>query len=99
MEAVVHPELHEQLVRLLGERIRFAFPLARYTSFRIGGPADAFAEPTTLEELRTLLAILYAEGVPFFLLGGGTNLLISDKGIRGVVIKLGDGFNYASWKE
>lgn len=95
----MHPELREQLVRLLGERIRFAFPLARYTSFRIGGPADAFAEPTTLEELRTLLAILHAEGVPFFLLGGGTNILISDRGVRGVVIKLGDGFNYASWKE
>ncbi len=95
----MRPELREQLVRFLGERIRFAFPLARYTSFRIGGPADAFAEPTTLEELRTLLAILHTEGVPFFLLGGGTNLLISDKGVRGVVIKLGDGFNYTSWKE
>ena len=95
----MRPELREQLVQLLGERIRFGCPLARYTSFRIGGPADAFAEPTTLAELQTLLAILHAERIPFFLLGGGTNLLISDKGVRGVVIKLGHGFNYALWQE
>ena len=95
----MRPELHDYLVSLLGERVRFALPLARYTSFRIGGPADVFAEPTTLEELRTLLALLHAETLPFFLLGGGTNILVSDKGVRGVVIKLGDGFNYACWKE
>jgi UDP-N-acetylmuramate dehydrogenase len=95
----VRPELREQLVRLLAEQVRFTLPLAHYTSFRIGGPADAFAEPRTVEELQTLLALLHGEGVPFFLLGGGTNLLVSDKGVRGVVIKLGDGFNYASWQE
>lgn len=95
----MRPELRDQLVSLLGERVCFALPLARYTSFRIGGPADAFAEPTTLEELRTLLALLHAEPLPFFLLGGGTNILVSDKGVRGVAIKLGDGFNYACWEE
>jgi UDP-N-acetylmuramate dehydrogenase len=95
----MRPELHDQFVSLLGERVRFALPLARYTSFRIGGPADVFAEPITLEELRTLLALLHAETLPFFLLGGGTNILVSDKGVRGVVIKLGDGFNYACWEE
>ena len=95
----MRPELHDQFVSLLGERVRFALPLARYTSFRIGGPADVFAEPTTLEELRMLLALLHAENLPFFLLGGGTNILVSDTGVRGVVIKLGDGFHYACWEE
>ncbi len=95
----MRPELRDQLVSLLGERVRFALSLARYTSFRIGGPADVFAEPTTLEELRTLVALLHAENLPFFLLGGGTNILVSDHGVRGVVIKLGDGFNYACWEE
>lgn len=95
----MRPELRNQLVSLLGEHVRFVLPLARYTSFRIGGPADVFAEPTTLEELQTLLALLHAESLPFFLLGGGTNILVSDKGVRGVVIKLGDGFNYACWEE
>ena len=95
----MRPELRGRLVSLLGERVRFALPLARYTSFRLGGPADVFAEPTTLEELRTLLALLHAESLPFFLLGGGTNVLVSDKGVRGAVIKLGEGFNYTRWEE
>ncbi len=92
-------ELREQLIGLLGERLRFAVPLTRYTSFRVGGPAEVFAEPDTLTELQTLVALLHQESVPYFLLGGGTNILISDKGIRGVVIKLGEGFNYSRWEE
>ena len=92
-------ELREQLIGLLGERLRFAVPLTRYTSFRVGGPAEVFAEPDTLTELETLVALLHQESVPYFLLGGGTNILISDKGIRGVVIKLGEGFNYSRWEE
>ncbi len=93
------PELRERLVGVLGERVRFCFSLARHTSFRIGGPADAFAEPDTLAELQALIALLHEEAVPLFLLGGGTNILVSDKGVRGMVVKLGDGFNYAKWTE
>lgn len=95
----MRPELRERVTSLLGERVRFSFPLARHTSFRIGGPADAFAEPDTLGELQTLLAWLHEESVPVFLLGGGTNILVSDRGVRGVVVKLGDGFNYERWAE
>jgi len=95
----VRPELRERLTSLLGERVRFSFPLARHTSVRIGGPADVFVEPDTLAELQTLLALFDEESVPVFLIGGGTNILVSDKGVRGVVIKLGDGFNYARWEE
>ena len=95
----MRPELCERLTNLLGERVRFSFSLARHTSFRIGGPADAFAEPDTLDELQTLLALLSEESVPMFLLGGGTNILVSDKGVRGIVVKLGDGFNYVRWEE
>jgi len=61
-------------------------PMSRHTSFRIGGPADLFAEPSSAEELETLLRTLYQVGEGPFLLGNGTNLLISDKGIRGVVV-------------
>ncbi|MSQ47795.1 MAG: UDP-N-acetylmuramate dehydrogenase [Deltaproteobacteria bacterium] len=93
------PELRDRFVSLLSERVRFALPLARFTSFRIGGLADVFAEPATLEELRTLLVLLHAEHLPFFLLGGGTNILVSDNGVRGVVMKLGAGFHYACWAE
>lgn len=92
-------ELQERLISLLGERVRFAVPLARHTSFRVGGPADVFAAPDNLQELQTLVALLRQESIPCFLLGGGTNILVSDKGVRGVVLKLGEGFNYACWEE
>jgi UDP-N-acetylmuramate dehydrogenase len=92
-------ELRKQLGSLLGERLRFTVPLMRYTSFRVGGPAEVFAEPDTLTELQALVALLHQESVPYFLLGGGTNILISDKGIHGVVIKLGEGFDYGRWEE
>lgn len=95
----MRPELGERLVQLLGERVQFSFVLARHTSFRIGGPADAFAEPTTLAELQALIALLHAESIPMFVLGSGTNILVSDKGVRGVVVKLGDGFLYSRWAE
>lgn len=98
-EVRVQIELRRQLTCLLHERVRFDVPLARYTSFRIGGPADALAEPATLAELQALLTLLHQEAVPFFLLGGGTNILVSDKGVRGVVIRLGEGFKYSRWEE
>jgi UDP-N-acetylmuramate dehydrogenase len=91
-------ELKERLTNLLGEGVRFAVPLARHTSFRIGGPADVLAQPNSPREIKALVALLYAEAIPFFLLGGGTNILVSDKGVRGIVIKLGEGFNYVHWQ-
>jgi UDP-N-acetylmuramate dehydrogenase len=94
----VRIEWQERLIALLGERARFAVPLARYTSFRVGGPAEVFAEPDSLEELRNLIVLLHQASVPYFLLGGGTNILVSDKGVHGVVIKLGEGFNYSYWE-
>jgi UDP-N-acetylmuramate dehydrogenase len=73
--------------------------LARYTSFRVGGPADVFVEPHTVEELQAVVRALYEERTSYFLLGAGTNVLVSDKGVRGVVIRLGDGFNSQRWEE
>lgn len=62
--------------------------MREHTSFRIGGPADAYAMPRTTAELRELLGFCSNDRVPFFILGGGTNILVSDLGIRGVVIDL-----------
>ncbi len=91
--------LKERLASLLGERGKFAEPLFRHTSFRIGGPADVLAEPESVEELQSLLSFLHFHQVPTFIFGGGTNLLVSDKGVRGVVIKLGRGFSFSKWRE
>lgn len=95
----MRPELRTTLLTLLGKRVQFALPLARHTSFRVGGPADAFVAPESVAELQMVLRTLHEEAVPYFLLGGGTNVLVSDKGVRGVVIHLGAEFNYQRWTE
>ncbi len=61
-------------------------PLARHTTFRIGGPADLYAAVTTTEQLAALADLAAAHGVPITVLGGGSNVLVSDSGVRGLVI-------------
>ena len=61
-------------------------PMKNYTSFKVGGPADLFAQPKTFTQLKALLKAAQELKVPVTLFGGGTNLLITDKGIRGLVI-------------
>jgi len=63
-------------------------PMKRHTSFRIGGPADLYLAPRSVADVAEITATCAREGLPFFLLGGGTNILVSDKGIRGVVVDL-----------
>lgn len=72
--------------------IRRDEPLANHTSFRIGGPAEWFAEPSTLDELIALLRQARLAGLPVSVIGGGTNTLAPDRGIRGLVLHLGRGF-------
>ncbi len=77
--------------RILGHapcRIRENVPLAGYTTFKIGGPAALFAEPTTVAELIALLRRIHEHNAPYFYLGLGSNILVSDQGIDGVVIKV-----------
>ncbi|MBT9140584.1 MAG: UDP-N-acetylenolpyruvoylglucosamine reductase [Dehalococcoidia bacterium] len=66
--------------------------LSRHTSFKIGGPADLFVEPVTMMELVIVLSILRQEEIPVYLLGSGTNLLVSDAGYRGAVVRLAGEF-------
>jgi UDP-N-acetylmuramate dehydrogenase len=68
--------------------LRFNEILAGYTSFKIGGPADVFAAPESQKDLIDLLIYANTHGIEYFILGKGTNLLISDKGIRGLVISM-----------
>ena len=82
----------------LGDRARPGEPLARYTSFRIGGPADLLVLPDTADELAHVLASAAACGTRVTLLGGGSNVLVGDGGMRGVVVKLGRGFARIDWE-
>ncbi len=82
-----------ELYAITGENnIRLQEPMAKHTTFRIGGPAQAFVTPSTIEEIRGLISLCKKEQVPFFILGHGSNLLVSDKGVDGVVIQLYDKF-------
>jgi UDP-N-acetylmuramate dehydrogenase len=85
--------LAEELRERFGERLWTEFPLAELTSFQIGGPADLFVEVENEAELIDAVAGAWRNEIPYFCLGAGTNLLVSDRGIRGLVIKLGTGFS------
>ncbi len=85
---------HEQLERLFRPAVRGRlFPgeaLRAHTSFRVGGPADLLFFPADPEDLRSGLRLARAQGLPVFVMGRGTNLLVRDGGIRGLVVNLGD---------
>ena len=82
-------EIRNKCIQALGaERVIFDEPMSKHTTFRIGGPADVFAMPETYEQIGEILKLCKAEGLPFFVLGNGSNLLVSDKGYRGVIIQM-----------
>ena len=82
--------LIRELERILGkDNILINEPLSRHTSFRIGGPAQRFLMPAGAEEVREAVRLLKEAEEPFFVMGNGTNLLVSDEGYNGTVIALG----------
>lgn len=81
--------IKERFCELLGaENVFTDEPMSGHTTFRIGGPADYFLVPGSREELAGVLKICREEALPFFILGNGSNLLVSDNGYRGVVIQM-----------
>ncbi len=81
--------LRQRLLRHITCRVTEQEPLAPHTTFRIGGPAEIFAQPARAAEVVELMSVLREEGAPYFYLGLGSNLLISDEGFDGVVIRAG----------
>ena len=85
----VNQNIIEKFNDLLGEeKVKVDEPMKRHTTFRIGGPADYFLLPSSEEELSGILKICKNEELPYFILGNGSNLLVSDEGYRGVIIQL-----------
>jgi len=78
----------DELKRLIGNRVKVDEPLSRHTSFGIGGPSKYFLELRNIVELRSVIEFCGKEKLDFFVLGQGTNVLFSDAGFRGVVIRL-----------
>lgn len=79
----------EKFNSLLGQdKVKIDEPMKRHTTFRIGGPADYFLLPSSPEEVKGIIEICKEEKLPYFILGNGSNLLVSDTGYRGVIIQL-----------
>ncbi|MDD4493603.1 MAG: FAD-binding protein, partial [Eubacteriales bacterium] len=72
------------------EQIRMDEPMSAHTSIKVGGPADIYTEPESSGELQTIIAACRKFQFPFYVIGRGTNLIVRDKGIRGVVISTVD---------
>ena len=84
MIAPVRPIDH--LYAKLGDKVKENVLLAPYTSARIGGPADIFVTADSAAELARIVKLLWKQEMPFTILGGGSNVLVSDRGVRGVVV-------------
>lgn len=76
----------DQLYEKFGDKVKENVPLAPYTSARIGGPADILITVDTVAELVRVVKHLWKNEMPFVMLGGGSNILVSDKGVRDVVV-------------
>jgi len=81
------------------ENVKIEEPMKNHTSFKIGGPADFLITPASVSELSEVIKLCNRDKLPIFIMGNGTNLLVSDKGIRGVVIKIYDNLNSYRVKE
>jgi UDP-N-acetylmuramate dehydrogenase len=88
----IHQLLNELEEQKVGS-IKANEPLSNHTTIKIGGPADLFVEPASIEDLKRTLKQIKKYNVPWRTIGRGSNLLVSDKGIKGVVIKLGKGLD------
>lgn len=80
-------KVYQKVINLLGRKVAVNEPLSKYSSFRLGGAADLFLKAKTVDELAKAITIAKINKIPVFIMSGGTNLLISDEGFRGLVIK------------
>jgi len=83
----------DDIKRVFRGHIALSEPLRKYTSIRIGGPADYYLEPADKEDTVAIIAFLQQQQFPFMIIGRGSNLLVSDEGIRGAVINLETGLS------
>ncbi|HSQ89727.1 UDP-N-acetylmuramate dehydrogenase [Romboutsia sp.] len=86
--------IYESLLNIVDkENVKLDEPMKKHISFRVGGPADILVKPTTEKQLSEVISLIKKESVPYLIIGNGSNLLIKDGGIRGVVIEISNNFN------
>ncbi|MGD8584125.1 MAG: UDP-N-acetylmuramate dehydrogenase [Chloroflexota bacterium] len=86
LETTVLEAIQKRFREIFGEAFKIGESMARYTSARVGGPAEMFVTVQNATELQLAAELAYAQRIPFVVLGGGSNVLVADKGIRGLVI-------------
>ena len=81
--------IKEKLIKITGEHHVFEQePMSKHTTFRVGGPADFFVTPDNADEIEAVIGACNEENIPYYILGNGSNLLVGDKGYRGVIIQI-----------
>ena len=84
----------KQLCEIAGkENVRTDEPMKQHTTFRIGGAADYFVSPQTTDQIKNIINLCKSEEMPWYVIGNGSNLLVSDRGFRGVIIQLFKNFS------
>ncbi|MDO8587967.1 MAG: UDP-N-acetylmuramate dehydrogenase [Armatimonadota bacterium] len=89
-----HSEIAQELRSRIAGIVRADEPMWKHTSFGVGGPADLYAEPACADDIVTLIAEADRRGISWQPIGDGQNLLVADKGIRGMVIRIGKAMGY-----
>lgn len=86
--------VYKHLLNILDEKdIKLDEPMKKHISFRVGGPADILVKPRTEEQIKNIIDFAKKENIPYIVKGNGSNLLVKDGGIRGIVIEITDNFN------
>ena len=86
--------IYENLLNIIDSNdIKMDEPMKKHISFKVGGPADILVTPRTEDQLKAILDLIKKENIPYLVIGNGSNLLIKDGGLRGIVIELSNNFN------
>ena len=92
LESLLDDDDRRALREIVGDRVRFDEPIAPFTSWKIGGPADALVNVYDELELAEVMRRCFKRKLPWFVLGSGSNVLVGDGGMRGIVLRLGGAF-------
>ena len=85
----MNQNFYDKLINVIAkDSILIDEPMSRHTTFRVGGPADFFVTPKAKEEVRDVIRICKEAGMPYYIIGNGSNLLVSDAGYRGVIVQI-----------
>ena len=92
--------IFKTLAGITGEKnVMLNEPMKNHTSFRTGGEADIFVSPDSIKSLKDVIKLFRENDIPFYIFGNGSNMLVSDRGIEGAVIHIGNGFSSIEVKE